>query len=326
MGPEVLSKILKDLPKKFDPALLVGTETSDDAAVYQIAPDQAVIFTVDFMTPMVDDPYLFGQIAAANALSDVYAMGGRPLLALNVAGLPNCLPEEAIAEIMRGGAEKVLEAGALIGGGHTVQDEEPKYGLAVLGLVHPAEVLSNAAARPGDLLILTKPLGTGIINTSIKGGLAPEEIYRAAVEVMAALNRDAAACLRRVGARSCTDITGFGLLGHAAEMARASGVSLLIESSSLPLLPGTLDFARMGLLPAGAHENRRFLNEEVAFAGEVPLEVQDVLFDPQTSGGLLAAVAPAKGEELLRGMREKGVAAAVVGRVQPRDAKLIRVI
>lgn len=276
---------------------------------------------------MVDDPYLFGQIAAANALSDVFAMGGRPVLALNIAGLPKCLPMEAISAIMRGGADKVLEAGAIIGGGHTIQDEEPKYGLAVVGLVHPDQVLSNATAQPGDLLILTKPLGTGIINTAIKGGLAGEKVYRAAVEQMASLNSGAAECIREAGARTCTDITGFGFLGHAAEIARASRVSLLVNSRDIPLLPETLDFARMGLIPAGAYDNRRFLNEEVAFDNDVPQEVQDALFDPQTSGGLLVSADPAQVAEIVKALPGKGIAsAAVVGWVVAAEAKLIRVI
>lgn len=276
---------------------------------------------------MVDDPYLFGQIAAANALSDVFAMGGRPVLALNIAGLPKCLPMEAISAIMRGGADKVLEAGAIIGGGHTIQDEEPKYGLAVVGLVHPDQVLSNATAQPGDLLILTKPLGTGIINTAIKSGLAGEKVYRAAVEQMASLNSGAAECIREAGARTCTDITGFGFLGHAAEIARASRVSLLVNSRDIPLLPETLDFARMGLIPAGAYDNRRFLNKEVAFDNDVPQEVQDALFDPQTSGGLLVSADPAQVAEIVKALPGKGIAsAAVVGWVVAAEAKLIRVI
>lgn len=327
MGPEVLSRVLSELPKKIDENLLVGPETSDDAAVYRLSDDLALIVTVDFFTPVVDDPYLFGQIAAANALSDVYAMGGRPLLALNVACFPNCLPVEVISGIMRGGADKVLEAGALIGGGHTVQDDEPKYGLAVVGLIHPDEVLSNATARPGDVLVLTKPLGTGIINTAIKGGLAGEEAYRAAVEQMAALNKDAAACVKEAGAGACTDITGFGFLGHAAEMAGASKVSLLIDSSKIPLLPGALEFAGMGLLPAGAYDNRRFLGEEVTFEDRIRQEVQDVLYDPQTSGGLLVAVDPAKATEMIGRMHRTGVRAArMVGRVVPPDRYLIRVV
>lgn len=327
MGPEVLAQILRDIPKKIDQNLLVGQDTSDDAAVYRLSDDLALIFTLDFFTPVVDDPYLFGQIAAANSLSDVYAMGGRPLLALNIACFSNCLPVPVISEILRGGAEKVLEAGALIGGGHTVQDEEPKYGLAVVGLVHPDEVLSNATARPGDLLLLTKPLGTGIVNTAIKGGLAGEDTRRAALTWMAALNKDAAACVKAVGASSCTDITGFGFLGHAAEMAKASQVSLTVDAAAVPMLPEVLDLAGMGLVPAGAHHNRRYLNEAVAFAPNVAQSTQDVLYDPQTSGGLLVAAAPDKAETMLAQMRQQGLReAAIVGKVMPAGEKLITVV
>jgi len=327
MGPEVLSQILSEIPRKIDKNLLVGQDTSDDAAVYRLTDDLALIVTLDFFTPVANDPYLFGQIAAANALSDVYAMGGRPLLALNIACFSNCLPLHVISEIIRGGAEKVLEAGALIGGGHTVQDDEPKYGLAVVGLVHPAEVLSNATARPGDVLILTKPLGTGIIGAAIKGGLAGENVQQAAVRQMAALNKDAADCVKEVGANSCTDITGFGFLGHAAEMARASKVSLLIDSTAVPLLPEVLDFAGMGLVPAGAYHNRRFLNEEVLFEDGVDQKMQDVLYDPQTSGGLLVAVDPAKAETMLKKMHDKGLhEAAIVGKVIPAGKNLITVL
>lgn len=326
MGPEVLSSILSDLPKKIDENLLVGADTSDDAAVYRITEELAIIFTVDFFTPMVDDPYQFGQIAASNALSDVYAMGGKPLLALNIFCLPNCLPPETSFQIMRGGADKVLEAGAIIGGGHTVQDEEPKYGLAVVGLVHPDRVLSNAGARPGDVLVLTKPLGTGIINTAFKGGLAEKEVYQAAVKNMTALNKDAAECLKEAGISACTDITGFGFLGHAAEMARASKVSLQIYAQELPILPGALDFARMGLIPAGAYDNRRFLQNDVVFAAGVNQELQDILFDPQTSGGLLIPVKPEKAGLLVESMHKNGVSNAVVlGKVIPPQDFLIEV-
>lgn len=318
--------MLLEIPKKIDANLLVGQDTSDDAAVYKLTEELAIIFTVDFLTPMVDDPYLFGQIAAANSLSDIYAMGGKPLLALNVACLANCLPLHVISAIMRGGADKVLEAGALIAGGHTVQDDEPKYGLAVVGLVHPNEILSNATARPGDMLILTKPLGTGIINTALKGGLAGEEARQKAAQQMAALNKDAAFCVKECGASSCTDITGFGFLGHAAEMARASRVSLLIDSTALPLLPDVLALADIGMVPAGAYQNRRFLNKEVVFADGVAQNMQDVLYDPQTSGGLLVATAPAKAEKMLSQMQTKGLGeAAIVGKVLPAGRHLITV-
>lgn len=304
----------------------MGPETSDDAAVYKITDELALILTIDFFTPVVDDPYLFGQIAAANALSDIYAMGGRPFLALNIACLPACLSPDEAAAIIRGGADVVMEAGAVIGGGHTVVDEEPKYGLAVAGFVHPAEMLTNAGARPGDLLVLTKPLGTGIAVTAYKGGLAGEELTSAAVELMRALNKKAAECAVQHGARACTDITGFGFLGHAAEMAAASTVTLEIFSSRLPLLPGVLDLADMGLLPAGAYENRRFLEGRVVFGEGVPRALQDVLFDPQTSGGLLVAAEPERAGKMAEEMRAAGVPAAVVGRVLPAKESAIIVL
>ncbi|RYD05288.1 hypothetical protein N752_09955 [Desulforamulus aquiferis] len=232
--------------------MLVGLDTSDDAAVYKLNDDIATIQTVDFFTPMVDDPYLFGQIAAANALSDVYAMGGSPLLALNIVCFPACLPTEVLGEILRGGADKVSEAGAITAGGHSVQDDEPKYGLAVTGLVQPDKVYSNATARAGDLLILTKALGTGIINTGIKADMVSQEDYNRAVKTMATLNKEGARAMLEIGANACTDVTGFGFLGHGAEMAKASGLSLTVFSERVPILPGTKELARMGIIPGGA--------------------------------------------------------------------------
>lgn len=326
MGPATLAQVLRQLPLSTDPNLLVGLHTADDAAVYKIAEDLALIQTVDFFTPVVDDPYIFGQIAAANALSDVYAMGGRPLLALNIACFPNCLPVEVLGEILRGGAEKVREAGAIIAGGHTVQDDEPKYGLAVTGLAHPREIITNAGARPGDLLILTKPLGTGIICTAIKAEMASREASRAAIEQMAALNAKASFAMKEAGAHACTDITGFGLLGHAAEMAAASGVSLVFHQAETPLLPGVTELAAMGLIPAGAYHNRDFLNEQVVFDPAIPPEQRTVLFDPQTSGGLLIAAAEEKVDLLLKRLAEEGInTARVIGRVAKRKEAPLKV-
>ena len=301
----------------------MGQDTSDDAAVYRISEDLALIVTLDFFTPMVDDPYLFGQIAAANSLSDVYAMGGKPLLALNIACIPNCLSKDDISAIMRGGAEKVLEAGAIIAGGHTVQDEEPKYGLAVVGLVHPAKILSNATAQPGDLLLLTKPLGIGILSSAFKGGLIKNETWQAATEQMAALNKAAAACVDAVGANSCTDITGFGFLGHAAEMARASGVSLHIDCQAVPLLQETIEMAAMGLIPVGAYSNRSYLEKDLAFSPEVTRAMEDILYDPQTSGGLLISAPPSQIKKMLPLLKEQKIAGAIVGEVTTADSKLI---
>ena len=303
---------------------MVGHDASDDAAVYKISAELALIVTLDFFTPMVDDPYLFGQIAAANSLSDVYAMGGTPLLALNIACLPNCLPPESIAQIMHGGAAKVLEAGAVIAGGHTIQDEEPKYGLAVVGLAHPDRILSNATAQPGDWLLLTKPLGAGIISAAAKGGLVRAETWRYATGLMAALNKKAAAIANEVGAHACTDITGFGFLGHACELAKASQVTLRLDAAALPLLPEAKQMAALGLVPAGAYNNRKYLEDSVVFATDPGREIQDLMYDPQTSGGLLIAAAPDKTQEMLRRMQQQGLTGlAIVGEAAPQEGPAI---
>jgi len=306
---------------------MVGLETSDDAAVYKLNNNQALINTVDFFPPMVDDPYLFGQIAAANALSDIYAMGGKPLLALNLVCYPSCLPREMLSEILRGGAEKVLEAEAIIAGGHTVEDDEPKYGLAVTGIVHPDKVTANSHAGAGDLLVLTKPLGTGIINTAVKGDLAGEDVINRATETMRILNKDAAEVMINTGARACTDITGFGLLGHTAEMAEASNVSVEIWAKEIPLLPGTMDLAAMGMIPAGAYNNRQYLQEKVNFKGQIKSELELALFDPQTSGGLLIAIPQDKADRLMQELAGAGVeGAAIIGRVLRQGNYLIDVM
>jgi len=318
---------LSKLPPMRDPNLLVGVETSDDAAVYKLTDDIALILTLDFFTPIVDDPYMFGQIAAANSLSDVYAMGGRPIAALNIVCFPpKKLHLSILEEILRGGVEKVLEAGAVLVGGHSVDDMEPKYGLSVAGIVHPQQVKTNSNARPGDKLVLTKPLGTGIIATAVKAEMASPEAEKAAMSWMVTLNRAAAEAMVEVGAHACTDITGFGLMGHALELARGSRVDLLIRAGNLPLLPEVLEYASMGLVPGGAYNNRRFCGEAVEIDSGVPQELQDVLFDPQTSGGLLISVAPEKVEDLLCLLEEKGVRVArVVGEVLPGEGR-IRVV
>lgn len=326
MGPATLSQVLRQLPRKEDPHLLVGLETADDAAVYRLTEDMAVIETVDFFTPVVDDPYLFGQVAAANALSDIYAMGGRPLLALNIACFPNCLSPDILALILKGGADKVMEAGAVIAGGHTVEDEEPKYGLAVTGLVHPQRIITNAGARPGDALVLTKPLGTGIIATAVKAELAPPGSAKAAIDSMVALNRTAAEEMLTLDVHACTDITGFGLLGHAAEMAEASGVSIIFHHETMPLLPRAEELAAMGLIPGGAYNNRDHLGERVEFASSISPARRAILFDPQTSGGLLMAVPAEKAAALVEKLHSRGVnAARLVGQVVSGEKWLIRV-
>ncbi len=315
-------------PAQPDPNLLVGLDTCDDAGVYRINDEVALIQTVDFFTPVVDDPYAYGQIAAANALSDVYAMGGRPLTAMNIIGFPTArLDLEVLVEILRGGADKIKEAGAVLVGGHSVEDNEPKYGLAVTGLVHPAKVLTNAGAKPGDLLVLTKPLGIGIITTAIKGGLASPEEIAAAVVVMAALNKEAAEAMLEVGVDACTDVTGFGLLGHALEVAKASRVSLTIFSSLVPVLPAARGYAKMGIVPAGTRNNLGYIRQWVDFAPELDEVDRLILADAVTSGGLLIAVPAAKSEDLLANLHGRGIPdAAVVGEVGSAGDSRIRVV
>ena len=326
MGPAALSQVLRQLPKSEDPNLLVGLDTSDDAAVYKMSEEMALIQTIDFFTPVVDDPYLFGQVSAANALSDIYAMGGSPLLALNIVCFPDCLPREVLLQILLGGADKVREAGAVIAGGHTVSDDEPKYGLAVTGLVHPKEVITNAGARPGDLLVLTKPLGTGIISTALKADMIMEEVYGKFVASMVALNREPSLVMKEAGAHACTDVTGFGLLGHAAEMAQASGVSLILHQGEIPLLPQVGDLAAMGIIPAGAYNNRDYLEDKVVFDPGITQAEQAILFDPQTSGGLFIAVRAEKAGMLVNRLSRHGAGEArVVGQVIKRDGVLINV-
>ncbi|MDN5331063.1 MAG: selenide, water dikinase [Tepidanaerobacteraceae bacterium] len=287
--------------------LLVGLETSDDAAVYKIDDELAIIHTVDFFTPVVDDPYLFGQIAACNALSDIYAMGGKPLLALNIVGFPENLVEDVLPLVLKGGADKVIEAGAIIAGGHSIKTPEPIYGLSVLGAVHPAKVLTNSNAKPGDVLILTKPIGTGIFTTAMKAGMVDEVTEKEAIGVMNTLNKAASEAAVKEGVNAITDITGFGLLGHAYEMAVASGVTIKIEAERVPVISGILECASMGLLPAGLYANRRYLKSKVIFSNNIKEELQDVLFDPQTSGGLLISCPEEKADVLMEELKKNGV-------------------
>ena len=308
----------------------MGTETSDDAAVYRISDELAMIQTVDFFTPIVDDPYTFGQIAAANALSDVYAMGGVPRLALNIAAFPNCLDPGILGEILKGGADKVLEAGAVLAGGHTIQDEEPKYGLCVTGFVNPSSMWKNVGARTGDVLILTKPLGTGIISTAIKGELASEEEKAYAASVMATLNKYARDQVADLRIHACTDVTGFGLAGHSLEMAKGSEKTLCISLGSVPVVKGALEYASMGLIPAGAYRNREFTEEDCCFNwkmgerglshGDLPAR-EDIMFDPQTSGGLLLSVAPEDADAALRRLSTLSVPCSVIGYVTDLQKK-----
>ena len=278
----------------------MGLDDRDDATVYRLNDEQAVVLSVDFFAPLVDDPYAFGAISAANAMSDIYAMGGEVLLALNVAAFPDDLSQDILAQILRGGADKVLEAGGLIAGGHTVIDDEPKYGLCVMGLIHPQHILTKAGARPGDVLYLTKRQGTGIVTTAAMRDLAEPRHLQSAVESMLRLNRHPSHIVRQVGCHALTDVTGFGLLGHAQEMAETSGAALRIEAGRVPLFDGALAYAAQGIATGGESRNRQFFQPKVRLAEGIADELASLLFDPQTSGGLLIAAAPEQGRELER--------------------------
>ena len=314
VGAGVLAQLLGDLQVLRDPNLLVGFDKSDDASVYKVSEDLALVQTVDFFPPIADDPYTFGAIAATNALSDVYAMGGEPKLALNIMAVPKDLPQEAVREILRGGYEKAYEAGVIITGGHSILDPEPKYGLAVTGFVHPDRVLTNSGAKPGDVLVLTKPLGIGVLTTANKAGLLEPETRACAEKLMTTLNKAARDIMVKYRVHACTDVTGFGLLGHGTELAQGSGVELRLDTGEIALIPEALDFARMGILPEGMYRNRSFAEPHVD-PGEVELAVQDLLYDPQTSGGLLMAVDPADADALLAELAGAVPAAQRIGAV-----------
>ena len=307
--------MLCQLKKTNDPRLIVGIETADDAGVYQINETTALIQTLDFFTPIVDDPYMFGQIAAANSLSDVYAMGGKPLTAMNIVAFPmGSLPAEVLGEILKGGQDKVIEAGAVIVGGHTIDDSEPKYGLSVTGIVHPNKIWKNDGARPGDLLILTKAIGTGVLATAARAEMYPEGNL-ASMDSMLTLNRKAAEVAMNYTIHACTDITGFGLLGHIYEMASGSGVAMKIQSAAIPLLTDAAEAAAMGLVPWGAYANREYLTT-ITINPSVPVNIQDLCFDPQTSGGLLLSVPSNVAVSLLRALQSAGIGqSAIIGEV-----------
>ena len=294
------------------PDLLVGTETGDDAAVYRINDETALILTVDFFPPITDDPFEYGAIAAANSLSDVYAMGGKPLLALNIVGFPSALDKDILGEVLRGGYSKANEAGCLIVGGHTVDDPEPKYGLSVVGIVEPGKQVTNAGARPGDVLVLTKPLGTGIITTAGKQGRVSPEVLQGAVKAMSTLNRAAAEAMVKVGVHAATDITGFGLMGHLKSMVKGSKVTVQVSLGRVPVLPGAWDLLDQGVAPGGTHRNRQSVADTVQWHGDLTQQEQLLLCDAQTSGGLLISVASAKRDALLRELESAGVEGAVV--------------
>ena len=303
--------MLHSLPSFEHPDLIVGTETSDDAGVFRLRDDLAVVNTVDFFTPIVDDPYTFGQIAAANALSDVYAMGGEPKTALNIVGFPKGkLDLEVLTDIIRGGSERVRAAGAVVIGGHSIIDEELKYGMAITGVVHPDRVIRNIGIKPGDALVLTKPLGTGIIATGLKRRKASTASVRAAVASMVALNDRASAVMRSMTVHACSDVTGFGLLGHAFEMASGSGVTIVLDAKSLPLLPGVRRLARAGCLTGGCRRNRDYLRNKTSVDRSVRDDLIEVALDPQTSGGLLIALPSDHADALVDKLRSSGVEAA----------------
>jgi selenide,water dikinase len=322
-----LTQVLRHVPVATDPRILVDASTRDDAAVFLVAPDRALVATVDFFTPIVDDAYDFGRIAAANALSDVYAMGATPLLALNLVGWPrDTLPFELLGEVLRGGSDVARAAGAFILGGHSVDDPEPKYGMVAIGETHPDRLVTNAGARPGDVLVLTKPIGTGIITTALKRDLVGADALRTAVETMATLNAGAARAMLATGVHAATDVTGFGLLGHLGNLLRASGVAAELTLADVPLLPGAREMLARGAVPGGTKRNLESVQAAVRFAAGVSESDRILLADAQTSGGLLIAVAPERVERLIEALRvERTPAAAVIGRVTAGEAGTVSV-
>lgn len=319
-------QVLRQIPMICDPRVLVGRSEADDAAVYEISDDLAAVQTVDYFTPIVDDPYTFGAIAAANSLSDIYAMGAKPVMALNIVGFPvDRLSLEVLVEILRGGSDKAKEAGISIAGGHTIDDNEPKYGLVVMGLVHPDRIMTNSGAEPGDVLILTKPIGTGIISTAMKAEIAPQESIDIAVKVMSTLNRAAAESMMRVGVNSCTDVTGFGLLGHLYEMISASRVGAEVRFGKVPLIPGTRELADDLIIPAGTGRNHEFLRDHVIWRNEIEYEEQMILCDAQTSGGLLISVSEKNTAALIKSLEDSDTLAAQIGGIVEDETCKIRV-
>jgi selenide,water dikinase len=319
--------VLGKLARQHDSNVLVGFDHADDAGVYQIGPDQALVQTVDFFTPIVDDPYTFGQIAATNALSDVYAMGGRPLTALALVCFPDKADLAILERILAGGLSKMIEAGCTVIGGHSIRDEETKFGYSVTGLVHPKKIFANGGAKPGDALILTKPLGTGVISTAIKNGKAEQAWIDAAVQSMTTLNKHAAELIgqKKYRVHAVTDVTGFGLIGHAREMALASKVSLTLFSKDVPVLPGALDCIRAGHVPGGLKANREFAECVVGYEAPISEDLKNLLFDPQTSGGLLISIVGDDREQLVLEMQSAGIPACHIGNVSESHKPLIRI-
>lgn len=303
--------------------LLIGIDGVDDAGVYRLDDNTALVQTVDFFPPIVDDPFVFGQVAAANALSDVYAMGGKPLTALNILCFPAKMDITVAGQILRGGADKISEAGAVIVGGHSIKDNEIKYGLAVTGLIHPDKIMTNSKAQPGDILILTKPIGTGIVSTAVKQNKVGRDETEAIIKSMTGLNKTASEVLEKYGAHAVTDVTGFGLAGHAFEMASASKVSLEIDFEAVPLLPGTIKFAEGGALTGGGGANRKYLEKNVAFASHHSPVVYDIIYDAQTSGGLLVALSQEQATGYIAYLQENGIDARAIGRITEKREKVI---
>lgn len=303
---------------------MVGFDSSDDAAVYRVNDETAMIATVDFFPPIVDDPFQFGQVAATNALSDVWAMGGTPKIAMNLLTFPNCLPLEVVQGILAGGYDKVMEAGAVIVGGHSIEDKEPKYGLCVMGFAHPDEVLTNDGAKEGDILVLTKPLGTGILSTAAKAGLLTQAEYDEMLAIMTTLNKKGQEAMLPVHPTACTDITGFGLLGHVQEMAKGCGLSFELWADAVPIVPKALELAKDGIIPGGAYNNMGYLADDVVVEPGVALERSDAMYDPQTAGGLLITVPESRSGELLQRLKDLGVPGAAIGMVKARGYKLVR--
>ena len=327
VGPDILDEVLSGLDNRtsISKDLLVGIETSDDAAVYRINDELALIETLDFFTPIVDDPFTFGKIAATNSLSDVYAMGGEPTMAMNIVCFPNCLPPKVLTEILRGGLEKMKEAECLLIGGHTVQDDEPKYGLSVSGFVHPKKVWKNSSAKVGDVLIITKPIGLGVINTAIKGGIATNEEIADATHTMETLNKYAKRAVENYTINSCTDITGFGLMGHCYEMAKGSNTTFELDSSNMPILKGALDYANMGLIPKGCYDNKKFVGNNYILENDIDESLLNVMFNPETSGGLLITVPENEVDDILEKLKEIPTRFAVIGRVVEKSEKYLTI-
>jgi len=312
VGAGVLAQLLEDIKVHTDPNLLVGFDKSDDASVYKVSDDLALVQTVDFFPPIADDPYVFGQIAATNALSDVYAMGGEPKLCLNIMAIPGNMPKDAVHALLKGGYDKVYEAGALITGGHSILDDEPKYGLAVTGFVHPDKILTNSGAKPGDVLLFTKPLGIGVLTTAAKADMVSQESMDLAVRMMTTLNKSARDVMVRYRVHACTDVTGFGMLGHLYEMAQGSDVEITLHVEDMDLIEEALELARMGILPEGMYRNRSFA-EHAVDPGDTELAKQDLLYDPQTAGGLVMAVDPADADALLEALKNAVPSAQKIG-------------